>query len=165
MFSGAAAQAASSPAPMASAHFPPRPLHARLVVEVNRNGQVVRVPHGDLSGDRSFDLIVLGNAMQMWIRHPDGTAEVGTYAVTYDYDPKTHNITRHPALISRGGSWGDKPGAATTIVNDFQKQQKAAEEQYRRLKANNDAEKAKNLPDINAAVRRAMSKPSASPKP
>ncbi|HEV3155279.1 MAG TPA: hypothetical protein VGZ02_15830 [Candidatus Baltobacteraceae bacterium] len=158
------AWSAGSPKPLATPRLPTRPLHARLIVEVNRKGQVVRVPHGDLSGDRTFDLIVLGNAMQMWIRHPDGSAETGTYSVTYDYNPKTHDLTRHPAILSRGGTWANAPGAATNIVNDLMRQQQALE-QYRALKAKNEAEKAKNLPDINAAVRRAMSKPSASPKP
>jgi len=156
---------AAAPTPSPAPRFPSRPLHARLIVEVNHFGQVVRVAHGDLTGDRAFDLVVVGNAMQMWIRHPDGSAETGTYSVTYDYNPKTHTLERHPSLISRGGAWANTPGAATNILNDMARQQKELQALYKAQKAKSDAEKAKNLPDINAAVRRSMSTPSASPHP
>ena len=162
-----AALAAGTPAPqpMPTPHFPNKPLHARLVVEVNHMGQVVRVAHGDLSGDREFDLMSIGNAMQMWIRHPDGTAETGTYSVTYDYNPKTHNVARVPALMKAGGDWANKPGAATLIIQDARRQQQAIEAQLQAEQVQKEKANAKNLPDINAAVRRAVSSPSASPKP
>lgn len=152
---------------MAVPKLPSRPLHARLLVEVNAKGQVVRVAHGDLSGEQSFDVMAIGNALQMWIRHPDGTAETGLYSVTYDYDPKTHNITRspNPQLVKAGGSWANETGAATHMIADFKRQQEAAEARLQAEQKKKDAEKAKSLPDINAAVRRAMSSPSASPKP
>lgn len=137
----------------------------QLQVEVNKKGQVVRVLHGDLSGDRPFDMMALGNAMQMWIRHPDGSAQVGLYRVVYDYDPRTHNVSRVPSLIKAGGDWGDKPGAATLIVKQAQLQALEAEKRLRAEQEAKDKEKAKSLPDINAAVKRAMSSPSPSPQP
>ena len=163
----AAVLAAGTPAPQAmpTMHLPDKPLHARLIVEVNHMGQVVRVAHGDLSGDRNFDIMTIGNAMQMWIRHPDGTAETGTYSVTYDYNPKTHNVSRVPALMTAGGDWGNKPGAATLIIKDAQRQQQAIEAQLQAEQLKKEKENEKNLPDINAAVHRAMASPSASPHP
>src|SRR5437764_14004515 len=82
------AGAAAAPAPMPSPKLPSKPLHVELAVEVNKAGQVVRVLHGNLSGDASFDTMVMGNALQMWIRDQRGktvTAIVGPYKVHYDY--------------------------------------------------------------------------------
>ncbi len=109
--------------------------------------------------------MAIGNAMQMWIRHPDGKAEPGLYDVSYDYDPKTHNVQRHPSLVKSGGSWSNSPGAATIIIKDMQRE---ALETAARLKADQmkqEQARSKDLPDINAAVKRAMSHPTASPKP
>ena len=153
------------PTPFPTPHLPNRPLHARLIVEVNRKGQVVRVAHGNLSGDRNFDVITIGNAMQMWIRKPDGTAITGTYSVTYDYNPHTHNVSRMPALVKPGGDWADKPGAATLIIRDAQREQQAVEARLQAEQMANERAKSKNLPDINAAIRRSMSAPTASPRP
>jgi hypothetical protein len=161
--------AAPSPAPrptpivLPTPKAPNKPLHVQLQVEVNKRGQVVRVLHGDLSGDRAFNLMTLGNAMQMWIRHPDGSAETGLYRVTYDYDPRTHNVSRVPSLIKPGGNWGDKPGAATLIMKQAQLQALEIEKRLRAEQQAKEKEKAKNLPDINAAVKRAIASPSPRP--
>jgi len=152
------------PMPMPSVAFPNKPLHVQLQVEVNKRGQVVRVDHGTLSGDRAFDTMTLGNAMQMWIRRPDGSAQAGLYRVTYDYDPRSHDVQRVPSLMKPGGNWANRPGAATLIIQEARRQVQEAEA---RLKAEQQKERersAKNLPDINAAVKRAM-KASPSPKP
>ncbi|HET7814914.1 MAG TPA: hypothetical protein VFL13_11125 [Candidatus Baltobacteraceae bacterium] len=155
---------AATPAPMPTPNFPNKPLHSTYEVEVNHLGQVVRVAHGTFSGDQAFDTMTLGNAMQMWIRRPDGSAETGLYQVRYDYNVAKRSVDRTPSLISKGGSWANAPGAATVILKDMKKQ---AQAQYARLKAEQkkaQEERAKHLPDINAAVKRAM-KPSPSPQP
>jgi hypothetical protein len=149
----------AKPQPMPTPVYPNKHLHARLLVEVNKRGQVVRVAHGTLSGDRAVDTIWLGNAMQMWIRKPDGTAITGLYSVTYDYDPRTHVVTRVPQLLKPGGSWANKPGAATSIIADAKRQVRALEARLHAEEAKQRAQSAKHLPDINAAVRRAMAKP------
>jgi hypothetical protein len=159
----AIAPAAPSPAPvpLPTPNFPKKALHVQLTVEVNKRGQVVRVAHGSLSGDRAFDMMTLGNAMQMWIRRPDGSAQTGLYRVTYDYDPKTRGVARVPSLIKPGGDWANTPGAATLIIRDARRQ---VQEAAARLKAEQEKQREKslqNLPDINAAVKRGM----ASPKP
>lgn len=110
-----------------TAHLPTVPLHSEVVVEVNKRGQVVRVKSTKPSKMQGFNLETYGNALQMWIRKPDGTATVGLYRVTYDYDPKTLKVTRHVALISEGGSWGDQPGAATVMMEMAKKQAAAAQ--------------------------------------
>jgi hypothetical protein len=112
----------SAPHPAPSIRLPNIPLHTEVVVEVNKKGQVVRVKSTKQSKVRSFNLQTIGNAEQMWIRHPDGSADVGLYRVTYDYDPKTGNVARHVALISKGGSWANEPGAATLMINLAHKQ-------------------------------------------
>jgi hypothetical protein len=162
-FAAATPTPAPHPIVLPSPHLPNKPLHVQLQVEVNKHGQVVRVLHGDLSGDRPFDLMALGNAMQMWIRHPNGSAQVGLYRVVYDYDPRTHNVNRVPSLIKAGGTWGDKPGAATLIMKQAQLQAQAIEKRLRAEQEAKEKEKAKNLPDINAAVKRAMASPTPHP--
>ena len=163
--------AAATPGPMPSPKLPSKALHAALQVEVNKLGQVVRVPHGSLSGDVPFDTMVMGNALQMWIRDQRGktvTAIVGLYRVNYDYSPVTHSVKRSVTLLKRGGNWANDPGAATKIVSDAKKQAQAAQAALDKLKAEQQkqAEANPNLPDINAALKKARSpSPKPSPKP
>jgi hypothetical protein len=44
-----------------------------------------------------------GNALQAFIRTPDGSAIAGTYRLTYDYDPKTKLVRRGVGLVRSGG--------------------------------------------------------------
>lgn len=155
--------ATPKPVPLPAPNYPNKRMHVRLIVEVNKRGQVVRVDHGSLSGDRAFDTMALGNAMQMWIRKPNGTAVTGLYSVTYDYNPKSHAVSRVPALVKPGGNWGNKPGAATAIISDARRQIKKLEARLKAEQAKRSAQEAKHLPDINAAVKR--SRPKATPHP
>jgi hypothetical protein len=151
------------PVPFAAPKLPDKPLHVQLQVEVNNRGQVVRVDHGTLSGDQAFDIMTLGNAMQMWIRKPDGSAIVGLYRVAYDYDPRTHKVQRSESLISTGGKWAKRPGAATQIIAAARRETKAVYARLRAEQQKRTRQSERNLPDINAAVKRAMSSPT--PKP
>ncbi len=163
---GSVALAATTPKPSASPHtlkapsiqLPTIPLHTEVVVEVNKKGQVVRVKSTKQSNVRSFNLQTIGNAEQMWIRRPDGTAQVGLYRVTYDYDPKTKMVSRHVALISAGGSWGDQPGAASVMINLAHKQ---ALEQEKEIEAAQKKAQEQNskLPSLNE-IRGAHASPS-----
>ncbi len=166
----ATAAAANAPAAAPTPKLPSKALHVDLQVEVNKLGQVVHVLHGNLSGDAPFDTMVMGNALQMWIRDQRGaavTAIVGLYRVNYDYNPATHSVKRTFSLIKRGGSWANQPGAASKIIADAKKQAQAAQEALARLKAEQQkqAEQNKNLPDINAALKKSVTKPTASPSP
>jgi hypothetical protein len=123
------AMATTTPKPSAPPHAPPlrvqypkQPLHTEVVVEVNNKGQVVRVKSAKGSKLNSFNIQTYGNALQMWIRRPDGTAETGLYRVTYDYNPKTLKITRGVALISPGGTWANSEGAADVMITLARKQ-------------------------------------------
>jgi len=127
------ALATATPHPNASAShatqpkaYPPVALHSEVVVEVNKKGQVVRVKSTKPSKVASFNLQTYGNALQMWIRHPNGTAQVGLYRVTYDYNPKTQDITRRVSLVSAGGDWGNQQGAANVMMEMARKQAAAA---------------------------------------
>ena len=160
----AAGFAAPSPRPMPTPNLPKKPLHVQLQVEVNKRGQVVRVLHGDLSGDRPFDLMALGNAMQMWIRHPDGSAQTGLYRVKYDYDPQTHNVARVPTLVKTGRKLGQRARSRNADRQGIETRSAVGRKApaCRAARARQKKE-AKNLPDINAAVRRAMAKPTPRP--
>lgn len=160
----AAAFAAPSPRPLPTPVLPKHPLHNTIDVEVNARGQVVGIRGGTLSKDRVFDTMTIGNALQMWIRKPDGTAETGVYRVKYDYDPRTHDVQRHISLVSAGGSWGKAKGAATEMTDVMKKEAQKAEAMMREQQKKAEQARAKNLPDIKAAVRRAVH-PSASPSP
>jgi hypothetical protein len=119
------------------------PLHSEFTVEVNAKGQVVRVvsAKGTGSKDTLFNEHTLGNAEQMWIRHPDGSAEVGLYRITYDYNPKDHKIARRVTLIKPGGTWGNDEGAVDRMMSDAQKAEKEQEQRQ-----------SKNLPPLHAII-------------
>jgi hypothetical protein len=155
--------AQTKPVPVPVPNLPHKPLHVQLLVQVNKQGQVVRVEHGTLSGDQAFDMMTLGNAMQMWIRRPDGSAQTGLYRVTYDYNPRTRDVARVPSLVRSGGNWANKPGAATLIIQDARRQVQKAEARLRAEQEQQRKQGAQNLPDINAAVKRSMASPTPHP--
>ncbi|MGB6987009.1 MAG: hypothetical protein WBD74_13645 [Candidatus Aquilonibacter sp.] len=130
----AATIAATTPLP--SPPIPKVPLHTEFVVEVNAKGQIVRVKSAKASSDAFFNTQTNGNVLQMWIRHPDGTAEVGLYRVSYDFDPKTKKISRHIAIVSRGGNWGNEPGAATVMVDTAKREEEAAQQHQQQMQNN-----------------------------
>ncbi|MBV8154656.1 MAG: hypothetical protein JO029_04535 [Candidatus Eremiobacteraeota bacterium] len=154
----AATPAPSAPpkgAPVPTIALPNAPLHTEYVVEVNKRGQVVRVKSSKVSKVDTFNVQTYGNALQMWIRKPDGTATVGLFRVTYDYDPKSRKVDRNVALVSEGGTWGDEEGAANAMMETAQKE--AADAQKRR------EEQAKSLPSLNQITGKSPA-PSASPR-
>lgn len=113
---------AATPPPNAKPAYPKIPLHTEVVVEVNKYGQVVRVKSTKPCKVQTFNVQTFGNALQMWIRKPDGSATVGLFRVTYDYDPKTQKVTRRVALVSAGGNWGDEEGAADVMMDTARRQ-------------------------------------------
>lgn len=117
---GAPALAATHPTPkprVVTIHLPSKPLHTWFDVEVNRLGQVVRVTNGAWSNDTGFNHHTYGNVLQMWIRRPDGSAVVGVYRVTFNYNPHTKGIARTINLLKTGGNWGSDRGAALTLLD------------------------------------------------
>ncbi len=159
----APAFAGTSPTPSATPHaikvppphLPPVPLHAEYVVEVNKHGQVVRIKSGKGTKYPTFNAQTYGNALQMWIRKGDGSAVVGLFKVTYDYNPKDHSVARKISLISTGGSWGDDEGAANVMIDTAKKEADAAAKQQQ-------AQRAK-LPSLNSIT--GAKTPSPSPLP
>lgn len=153
---------AATPAPSPAAHtqtlpppqLPATKLHTEYVVEVNKKGQVVRAKSGKGSVSKTFNIQTYGNAMQMWIRKPDGSATVGLYKVTYDYDPKTHGVARNISLVSAGGDWGDQEGAADVMMDTAKAEAAAALKKQQ--------EQNKNLPSLNTITGKS---PSPSPSP
>jgi hypothetical protein len=135
----AATCVAATPSP--TAFLPKVPLHTEVVVEVNKLGQVVRVKSTKPCKVQSFNVQTFGNALQMWIRRPDGSAQVGLYRVTYDYNPKNQGVTRKISLVSLGGNWGNEEGAANVMMDNARKQALEA-----RHKA---AEQSNKLPSLN----------------
>ncbi len=130
---------AATPAPQP---LPKVALHTEVVVEVNKMGQVVRVKSTKQCKVQSFNIQTFGNALQMWIRRPDGSAQVGLYRVTYDYNPKTRGVTRKISLVSAGGTWGNDEGAANVMINNAKKQaleaRRKAEEESNKLPSLNE---------------------------
>lgn len=91
--------------------LPKTKLHAEYVVEVNKLGQVTRVKSGKSSGDDTFNAQTYGNALQAFIRTPDGHVVVGSYRLTYDYNPSTERVHRDVELVKRGGVDPNAKGA------------------------------------------------------
>ena len=144
--------------PAVAATLPPLPkvpLHTEVTVEVNKRGQVVRITSTKPCKISTFNVQTFGNALQMWIRKPDDTATVGTFRVTFDYDPKTKKVARNIAIVSAGGTWGDEPGAATAMYEEAQRQLQAA---IKKQQEQNAA-----LPSLND-IRGKSPAPSASPR-
>jgi len=96
--------------------FPKRKLHVEVVVEVNKYGQVARVRSIVPSHDEQFDAHAYGNALQAFIRTPDGHVVLGTYRLTYDYDPSTLAVKRDVALMKTGGVNPNAKGAANDMM-------------------------------------------------
>jgi hypothetical protein len=124
---GGAAATAATPAPtepprvnvldlQPKALAPTKPLHVEYIVEVNRFGQVARVRSVKPSHDVAFDTHTYGNALQAFIRTPDGHVVVGTYRLVYDYDPKTTMVKRDVALVKAGGVDPNAKGAADDMM-------------------------------------------------
>lgn len=137
-----------------SIKLPAVPLHTEYVVEVNKKGQVVKSKPSKLSKVDTFNLQTYGNTLQMWIRKPDGSADVGTFRVSFDYDPKTKKVSRNIALVSLGGNWGDQEGAASSMMQTAQRE---LEEAMKKQQQQNQS-----LPSLND-IRGKSPAPSASP--
>jgi hypothetical protein len=90
--------------------------HTEYVVEINKFGQVTKVRSERRSDSATFNGQTYGNALQAFIRTPDGHVVVGTYRLTYDFDPKTARVRRDVNLLSQGGVDPDAKGAALVLM-------------------------------------------------
>jgi hypothetical protein len=127
---------AASPSPHASPYridvtkiqpkalLPKVPLHTEFVVAVNKLGQVTSIISAKPSKDRTFNLQTGGNALQAFIRTPDGKAISGSYRLTYDYSPKTTRVHREVVFVKAGGVDAGAPGAVNKMLDDVQKHAK-----------------------------------------
>ncbi len=97
--------------------LPKHPEHSEYVVEINRLGQVARVRSARPSSDKTFNAQTYGNALQAFIRTPDGQVVLGTYRLTYDFDPKTARVRRDVTLVTQGGVDPDARGAALSLMD------------------------------------------------
>lgn len=96
--------------------FPKKKLHVEMIVEVNKYGQVSRVRSIKPSHDPLFDAHTYGNALQAFIRTPSGNVVLGSYRLTYDYDPTTLVVRRDVALVKAGGVNPNATGAANSMM-------------------------------------------------
>ena len=97
--------------------FPKVVLHTEMIVEVNKLGQVSRVRSIKASHNVPFDTHAYGNALQTFIRTDDGNVVLGSYRLTYDYNPKTQRIHREVVLVTRGGVDPERKGAANDMMD------------------------------------------------
>jgi hypothetical protein len=104
--------------------LPKVPLHTEFIVAVNKRGQVTRIISGKTSKDRTYNIQTAGNALQAFIRTPDGKAIPGSYRLTYDYSPKTARIHRDVALVKAGGVDPNAEGAVYKMMDDVEKRAK-----------------------------------------
>jgi hypothetical protein len=104
--------------------LPKVPLHTEYVVAVNKLGQVTHIISTKGSKDPTYNLQTAGNALQAFIRTPDGKAIPGSYRLSYDYNPKTARIHRDVALVAQGGVDPNEEGAANKMIDDVRKRAK-----------------------------------------
>jgi hypothetical protein len=95
--------------------------HTEFVVEINKLGQVTRIRSTHGSDSATFNGQTYGNALQSFIRTPDGHVVLGTYKLTYDYDPKTAHVRRDVTLLTQGGVDPDAKGAALVLMEKAQR--------------------------------------------
>jgi hypothetical protein len=141
--------------------FPKQKLHAEYIVEVNSKGQVVKIKSGHGTKYTTFNAQTYGNALQMWIRKQDGTAVVGLFRVSYDYDPVSHHVKRSVALVSTGGNWGNQPGAANVMIDTAKKEYAASQSAAKKQQAASHAK----LPSLNDITGKPTPKPSGGSSP
>jgi hypothetical protein len=124
-FIAALALLAASPPPTAppalKALLPKVALHTEFIVAVNKLGQVTKIVSLRPSKNKTYNLQTGGNALQAFIRTPDGKAIAGTYRLSYDYNPKTQLVHRDVALIHAGGVNANAPGAVNVMIEDVKK--------------------------------------------
>jgi hypothetical protein len=96
--------------------LPKKPEHTDYTVEINKLGQVTRITSQHRSDNATFNAQTYGNALQTFIRTPDGHVVLGTYRLTYDYDPKTTRVRRDVSLVRQGGVNPDAKGAAAELI-------------------------------------------------
>jgi hypothetical protein len=111
--------------------LPKTKLHTEFVVEVNKLGQVARVRSGKSCPNPMFNAQTYGNALQVFIRTPDGRAIPGVYRLTYDYNPSTARVHREVALLWRGGVNPNAQGAANQMMEIARRNRERALKQQR----------------------------------
>jgi hypothetical protein len=98
--------------------MPTKALHSVFLVETNRKGQVTRVRSGTGSNDGRFNLMTYGNALQTFIRTPNGNAVAGIFRLTYDYSPATGGVHRSVELVHAGGVDPNALGAVFAMMKN-----------------------------------------------
>lgn len=96
--------------------LPKTKLRSAFVVEVNKLGQVTRVRRAMPSKNPTYDAQTYGNALQAFIRTPDGHAIAGVYELSYSYDPATARVLREVKLLHPGGVNANAQGAALQMM-------------------------------------------------
>jgi len=126
--------------------------HTDYLVQINKLGQVTKITGAHRSDNPTFNAQTAGNAIQTFIRTPDGHVILGTYRLTYDYDPKTERVRRDVSLVRQGGVNPDAKGAAAKLIEE-------AEAQERRRAATPVPVDPRTLPDL-----KSISAPTPRPK-
>jgi hypothetical protein len=138
--------ASKANAVMPATRTPTDPQHTELLVEVNKKGQVTRVRAGKGGPDPLFNAMVYGNALQAYIRTPDGTAISGTYKLIYDYSPQTKIVKRNVELVSAGGVDANAVGAVDDMMKVNDERMKLDSKIWAQLQKNQKAFDAKATP-------------------
>jgi hypothetical protein len=151
ILAAAVALLGASPAPV-SVPVPGVPLHATYTVETNKLGQVVRVVSANASNDARFNTATRGNALQAFIRRPDGTATAGVYKLNYDYSPKTKDVRRDVQLVHAGGVDPNAKGYVTLALSKSKALPGTTPDPLQEAKRATAAGSNSHLPDFNKIV-------------
>jgi hypothetical protein len=143
--------AAKSNVTMPATRTPSDPQHTELTVEVNKKGEVTRVRAGKGGPDPLFNAMVYGNALQAYIKKPDGEAISGIYKLIYDYSPDTKMVKRTVQLVQAGGVDPDATGAVEDMMKANSKRMELDSKTWTQLQKNAKAMDAKATPKPSSA--------------
>ncbi len=132
------------------AMLPKHAEHAEYLVEINKLGQVTKIKGGRGSDNPTFNAQTYGNALQSFIRTPDGHVVLGTYRLTYDYDPKTERVRRDVGLVRQGGVDPDAKGAALGLMQKAEADARKAPAQAPAPRETIDPHSLPDLPSVSA---------------
>jgi hypothetical protein len=128
-------------------------LRAEFTVETNKLGQVTRVRKVAPSHNPTFDAQTYGNALQAFIRTPEGNAVPGTYKLSYDYDPKTGRVKRDVQLVRAGGVNENARGAALDMLSKVHKRPSPSPPANSSTPAPRASVDNSRLPDLNSIMK------------
>ncbi len=112
----------------------------------------MRVVSANASNGARFNTATRGNALQAFIRRPNGTAVAGVYELNYDYSPKTKDVRRDVQLVHAGGVDPNAKGYVTIVLSKAKAPAGGTSDPLQDAKKATSAGSNSHLPDFSKIV-------------